>query len=141
MIYVDFRLLHCKYCKKRGAAVGCSVRSCRATYHYPCGVENKCFYRFTGSFESFCPDHIPAKEFPRPKDMKSVNTQCVVCLDDPDLKDKFDTLVTPCCNRALHRECLAGHAVNAGKHFLKCPSCNIVDNFKPFCEKVGKVPV
>lgn len=121
--------------------MGCAVKSCRASYHYPCGVENKCFYRFHGSFESFCPDHIPAKQFARPKDTKNVKKECVICLDEPDLKDKFDTLVTPCCNRALHRECLAGHAVNAGKHFLKCPSCNMVDNFKSFCEQVRCVKV
>ncbi|XP_055357572.1 G2/M phase-specific E3 ubiquitin-protein ligase-like [Paramacrobiotus metropolitanus] len=135
--YIRSRKLFCIYCKKRGAAVGCSIARCKATYHYPCGVENNCFFSFTGSFESFCPRHIPVQQFPRPKDMSTVNTQCVICLDEPDLKDKVNTLITTCCYRAIHRDCLAGCAVNSGKHHLKCPACNEVNDFRDFCDKVG----
>ncbi|OQV17688.1 putative G2/M phase-specific E3 ubiquitin-protein ligase [Hypsibius exemplaris] len=131
------RQLTCKYCKKKGAAVGCAIKKCNASYHYPCGVENSCYFQFTGSFESYCPTHIPKGRIPRPKDMSTVKKDCTICLESPDLKDKVNTVITPCCSCALHRECLAGLAVNAGKHYIKCPSCNIVDNFKAFCEQVG----
>ncbi|XP_040281955.1 uncharacterized protein LOC120996234 isoform X2 [Bufo bufo] len=33
--------LRCNLCKKRGATVGCDVKSCRRTYHYPCVLKAK----------------------------------------------------------------------------------------------------
>ena len=126
-----------RFCSARGAAVGCAIPTCSSTYHYPCGVKNKCYFQFTGTFESYCPEHIPKNRIPRPKDMSTVKKQCTICLEEPNLRDKMDTIITPCCLCALHRDCLAGLAVNAGKHYLKCPSCNVVDNFKAFCEQVN----
>lgn len=108
------------------------------TYHYPCGVKNGCYFNFTGSFESFCPEHIPIDQFPRPGDLSIVNKECVICMDEPDLSDKMNSLITKCCHRAMHRECLTGHAVNAGKHYIKCPACNDVIGFREFCDKVSQ---
>ncbi|XP_077154199.1 uncharacterized protein LOC143817033 isoform X2 [Ranitomeya variabilis] len=33
--------LRCSHCKKRGATVGCDVRSCKKSYHYPCLIRAK----------------------------------------------------------------------------------------------------
>ncbi|XP_029979911.1 uncharacterized protein phf11 isoform X2 [Sphaeramia orbicularis] len=33
--------LICKKCKKKGATVGCEVKRCKKSYHYPCAVEER----------------------------------------------------------------------------------------------------
>lgn len=40
----------CCGCKKKGACVGCNVRSCRKTVHFPCGRKQQFVSQFTGLF-------------------------------------------------------------------------------------------
>ncbi|XP_068099902.1 uncharacterized protein [Hyperolius riggenbachi] len=41
---VHYNCARCSYCKKKGATIGCDVRHCRKTYHYPCVKEAQGVY-------------------------------------------------------------------------------------------------
>ncbi|XP_058040450.1 PHD finger protein 11 isoform X3 [Ahaetulla prasina] len=57
------RLL-CNVCRKRGATIGCEVKSCRKSYHYFCALRNEASIETDedqGLYRLFCPDHIQVK--------------------------------------------------------------------------------
>ncbi|CAK9305095.1 unnamed protein product [Gordionus sp. m RMFG-2023] len=51
--------LKCCWCKKLGASMGCNVKACRKTYHFPCSLNVDTLNLFYGSFSSYCPTHRP----------------------------------------------------------------------------------
>ncbi|KAJ0053488.1 hypothetical protein Pint_01684 [Pistacia integerrima] len=71
--------LKCTACGKKGAALGCYMKSCRRSYHFPCALEiPKCRWD-DGDFLLLCPVHSSVK-FPNEK-----SGNCVV-KNDPALQ-------------------------------------------------------
>jgi len=44
----------CKFCNNIGASIGCNVKSCRITFHFPCGIANGVLAQYYGIFRYFC---------------------------------------------------------------------------------------
>ncbi|KAI9181257.1 hypothetical protein LWI28_013011 [Acer negundo] len=63
--------LKCSRCELKGAALGCYVKSCRRSYHFPCAAEiSKCRWDYE-NFLVLCPAHSSVK-FPNEKHGKDV---------------------------------------------------------------------
>jgi len=45
-----FYIQRCRFCDLRGASVGCFVKSCRMSFHFPCGLENGVLAQYFGTF-------------------------------------------------------------------------------------------
>ncbi|KAL0963476.1 hypothetical protein UPYG_G00306910 [Umbra pygmaea] len=58
MEYKRGRLLNCHKCKKKGATVGCEVKSCRKSYHYPCAIQVEALI-VEAEYIVYCPKHKP----------------------------------------------------------------------------------
>lgn len=133
--------LKCSYCKKKGAAIGCIVKSCRQMFHLPCGLENGSMHQFFDSFKSFCSSHRPHQKVP-PKCIKLMKEDedskiCTICYDSVNSKVSNDTLWAPCCRkRWFHRQCLQRQALAQG-YFFKCPMCNNINKFKSEMKMFG----
>ncbi|XP_021944326.1 uncharacterized protein LOC110842812 isoform X1 [Folsomia candida] len=118
--------LKCKYCKGVRATVGCSVKSCKMSFHYSCGLDQGCLYQFIGNYESYCVNH---REKPIIKIPKKT-WECPICFSDFS-NEKFP-LKSPCCNNntaIFHRRCIMESADKSGLHHFKCPLCNNKDHF------------
>ncbi|XP_072541364.1 uncharacterized protein phf11 [Salminus brasiliensis] len=56
--------LKCHLCKQKGATVGCEVKKCKRSYHYPCAVKDRarCLEKKSkGRFMVFCEVHDPKR--------------------------------------------------------------------------------
>ncbi|CAL8273850.1 unnamed protein product [Merluccius merluccius] len=122
--------LACGVCRKKGAAVGCCVRKCRKTVHFPCGQSKHNFiFQFTGQFLSYCIDHAPQQsvgvgEGERPQ-------SCSVCLDLIPPVLCYSVLKCPACHNSwFHRACIQRQAQSAGLHFFRCSLCNNKERFQ-----------
>jgi hypothetical protein len=51
------RQLKCKMCKQNGAAVGCFIESCPATYHLQCAIKSGWSFQSWRTRNFFCPRH------------------------------------------------------------------------------------
>ncbi|XP_078416727.1 uncharacterized protein LOC144692043 [Cetorhinus maximus] len=52
--------LRCSLCRKKGATVGCEVKSCRRSYHYPCAIDDKAAVKeneYQGTYRVYCKVH------------------------------------------------------------------------------------
>ncbi|XP_043914562.1 G2/M phase-specific E3 ubiquitin-protein ligase-like [Protopterus annectens] len=126
--------LPCYICKKKGASIGCSIKSCRRSFHYPCGTENQCVFQFFEQYASFCGEHRPVQLVRS----KRKHTVCAVCLDAVIPKACYDVIKSPCCKHTwFHRHCLQKHALSAGLFFFKCAICNSKDTFQQEMLRVG----
>lgn len=92
----------CKYCKLSQATVGCSVSSCKFSFHYPCGIENGVLFQFINNYESYCKKHRPEPVMPAPESTRT----CPICYCD--FKDEKYPIKPPCCNKdeVFHRKCM-----------------------------------
>merc|ERR1712126_575656 len=56
---------------------------------------------------------------------------CMVCLDTCGRVSGPGPgkLVSPCCGRTFHRDCVQKTSLQAGKAALKCPACNDKEKF------------
>ncbi|KAK0140634.1 G2/M phase-specific E3 ubiquitin-protein ligase [Merluccius polli] len=122
--------LTCGVCRKKGAAVGCCVRKCRKTVHFPCGQSKHNFiFQFTGQFLSYCIDHAPQQsvgvgEGEGPQ-------SCSVCLDLIPPVLCYSVLKCPACHNSwFHRACIQRQAQSAGLHFFRCSLCNNKERFQ-----------
>ena len=106
--------------------------------------------------DSFCYSHAP-KQTKVSHVVK--DSTCMVCLSsianqNPDTADSpvkqvcldnsFSSsgpgpgrLVSPCCGRTFHRDCVQKTALQAGKAALKCPACSTKDRFNEEMERCG----
>uniref|UniRef100_A0A8C8SMB8 PHD finger protein 11 n=1 Tax=Pelusios castaneus TaxID=367368 RepID=A0A8C8SMB8_9SAUR len=56
--------LMCNFCRKKGATVGCEIKTCRRSYHYFCALCDDAALETDGSqgiYRVFCPKHDPGK--------------------------------------------------------------------------------
>ncbi|XP_008275350.1 G2/M phase-specific E3 ubiquitin-protein ligase [Stegastes partitus] len=129
--------LSCCVCKKKGACVGCNVRSCRKMVHFPCGRKQMFVSQFTGLFPSYCPDHSPAQSLCGGLDI-SLPQSCSICLDSIDPVLSFSVLKCPSCHTSwFHRDCVQRQAHSAGLFFFRCTLCNSKEHFQEEMLRMG----
>ncbi|XP_072221279.1 G2/M phase-specific E3 ubiquitin-protein ligase [Leuresthes tenuis] len=129
--------LKCCGCKKKGACVGCNVRSCRKMVHFPCGRQQMFISQFTGLFPSYCQDHSPSQSVCVASDI-SLPQSCSVCLDSIDPVLSYSVLKCPSCHTSwFHRDCVQRQAHSAGLFFFRCTLCNNKENFQEEMLRMG----
>ncbi|XP_070698354.1 G2/M phase-specific E3 ubiquitin-protein ligase-like [Pempheris klunzingeri] len=129
--------LTCCYCKKKGACVGCNVRSCRKTVHFPCGRKYEFISQFTEPFPSYCRDHSPSQSVSVGPDL-SLPQSCSVCLDSIEPVLCYSVLKCPSCHNSwFHRDCVQRQAHSAGLFFFRCTLCNNKENFQEEMLRMG----
>ncbi|KAM8913942.1 G2/M phase-specific E3 ubiquitin-protein ligase isoform 1-T2 [Spinachia spinachia] len=129
--------LVCSGCKKKGACVGCSVRRCRRTVHFPCGRRRDFLSQFMGLFPSFCPDHSPTQASLGGPDL-SPPQSCSVCLDSLEPVLSFSVLKCPSCHGSwFHRDCVQRQAHSAGLFFFRCTLCSNQQDFQEEMLRMG----
>uniref|UniRef100_A0A3Q0SYV2 G2/M-phase specific E3 ubiquitin protein ligase n=1 Tax=Amphilophus citrinellus TaxID=61819 RepID=A0A3Q0SYV2_AMPCI len=129
--------LTCFGCKKKGACVGCNVRSCRKMVHFPCGRKQMFVSQFTGLFPSYCPDHSPSQSLCTGLDV-SLPHSCSICLDSIDPILSYSILKCPSCHTSwFHRDCVQRQAHSAGLFFFRCTLCNNKENFQEEMLRMG----
>jgi len=149
--------IKCDFCGKGGATIPCHRKSCKKNYHFPCGslctTPGEHYFIFRNNMDSFCYTHAP-KQTKVSHVVK--DSTCMVCLssiastaDSPVkvcLDNSFSStqsgpgpgrLVSPCCGRTFHRDCVQKTALQAGKAALKCPACSTKDRFNEEMERCG----
>ncbi|XP_048396807.1 uncharacterized protein LOC125457114 isoform X2 [Stegostoma tigrinum] len=63
------RKLKCSSCRKKGATVGCEVKICRRSYHYPCAIHDEAAViedEAQGIYRIYCKAHKKDMENPSP---------------------------------------------------------------------------
>ncbi|XP_022067648.2 G2/M phase-specific E3 ubiquitin-protein ligase [Acanthochromis polyacanthus] len=129
--------LMCFVCKKKGACVGCNVRSCRKMFHFPCGRKRMSVSQFTGLFPSYCRDHGPVQTLGAGLDL-SLPQSCSICLDSIDPVLSFSVLKCPSCHTSwFHRDCVQRQAHSAGLFFFRCTLCNNKESFQEEMLRMG----
>uniref|UniRef100_A0A4W5KRQ7 PHD finger protein 11 n=1 Tax=Hucho hucho TaxID=62062 RepID=A0A4W5KRQ7_9TELE len=71
--------LICYRCKRKGATVGCEVKCCQKSYHYPCAVEDGAHNvedRIEGKYTVYCQKHNP--------ELAATNGAALPCNGDSD---------------------------------------------------------
>ncbi|XP_046874290.1 G2/M phase-specific E3 ubiquitin-protein ligase isoform X1 [Hypomesus transpacificus] len=127
--------LTCHCCKKKGASIGCYVRSCRKTVHFPCGKQQQFNFQFTGEFPSYCKQHSPKQSASCDA---SLPQSCSVCLEHLEPVLSFSVLKCPSClNSWFHRDCVQRQAHSAGMFFFKCTLCNNKEQFQEEMLRMG----
>ncbi|XP_076604161.1 G2/M phase-specific E3 ubiquitin-protein ligase [Chaetodon auriga] len=129
--------LTCYCCKKKGACVGCNVRSCRKTVHFPCGRKHRFISQFTELFPSYCPDHSPTQSLCVASDL-SLPQSCSICLDSISPVLCYSILKCPSCHASwFHRDCVQRQAHSAGLFFFRCTLCNNKEDFQAEMLRMG----
>ncbi|KAM9708988.1 G2/M phase-specific E3 ubiquitin-protein ligase [Menidia menidia] len=129
--------LTCFGCKKKGACVGCNVRSCRRMVHFPCGRKQMFISQFTGLFPSYCRDHSPSQSICVASDI-SLPQSCSICLDSIEPLLSYSVLKCPSCHTSwFHRDCVQRQAHSAGLFFFRCTLCNNKENFQEEMIRMG----
>ncbi|XP_034531534.1 G2/M phase-specific E3 ubiquitin-protein ligase isoform X2 [Notolabrus celidotus] len=129
--------LTCGCCKKKGACVGCNVRSCRKMIHFPCGRKHGFISQFSAQFPSFCPDHSPSQSMCVSSDL-SLPQSCSVCLDSIEPVLGYSVLKCPSCHASwFHRDCVQRQAHSAGLFFFRCTLCNNKEKFQEEMLRMG----
>ncbi|KAM9356108.1 G2/M phase-specific E3 ubiquitin-protein ligase [Pholidichthys leucotaenia] len=129
--------LTCCVCKKKGACVGCCVKSCRKMIHFPCGKKQEFVSQFTGLFPSYCADHSPSQSLSVGLDA-SLPQSCSICLEPIDPVLSYSILKCPSCHNSwFHRDCVQRQAYNAGLFFFRCTLCNNKEFFQEEMLRMG----
>ncbi|XP_071499068.1 uncharacterized protein [Diadema antillarum] len=128
--------LRCKYCKKKGASVGCSVKACQQVYHFACGMDEDAIFLFYDSFVSYCVKHRPTQKV-LPSSCSPSRGTCPICMEAVETHPGTKVLKTPCCKGTwLHRDCVQKQALSAG-YFFRCAICNNENEFQEEMRKFG----
>ncbi|KAL4613046.1 G2/M phase-specific E3 ubiquitin-protein ligase [Arapaima gigas] len=129
--------LTCGFCKKKGASVGCNVKSCRKVVHLPCGIRKEFIYQFTGQFPSFCREHRPTQTQSL-SSCPSTPLSCSVCLEPVEPILSYTVLKCPCCHSSwFHRDCVQHQAHSAAMFFFRCTICNNKEKFQQEMLRMG----
>ncbi|XP_026856170.2 G2/M phase-specific E3 ubiquitin-protein ligase [Electrophorus electricus] len=127
--------LRCMSCKKTGASVGCSIKSCRQMVHLPCGIEQEFIFQFTDLFPSFCKKHCPTQTC---SSSPSLPLSCSICLETLEPVLSYSVLKCPACLGSwFHRDCIQHQAHSAAMFFFKCTLCNNKDQFQQEMLRMG----
>ncbi|XP_036398859.1 G2/M phase-specific E3 ubiquitin-protein ligase [Megalops cyprinoides] len=129
--------LKCSLCKRKGASVGCSIKSCRKMVHLPCGIKGEFIFQFTGLFPSFCRKHRPTQTLTLSSRISPPGS-CSVCLDRIEPVLSYSVLKCPCCHSGwFHRDCIQRQAHSAAMFFFRCTLCSNKDLFQQEMLRLG----
>ncbi|KAM9465715.1 LOW QUALITY PROTEIN: G2/M phase-specific E3 ubiquitin-protein ligase [Clarias gariepinus] len=127
--------LKCMVCKKNGASVGCSIKSCRQMVHLPCGIQQEFIFQFTDLFPSFCRKHRPTQTC---SSTPTLPLSCSICLEPVEPVLSYSVLKCPACHGSwFHRECVQNQAHSAALYFFRCTLCNNIDQFQKEMLRMG----
>lgn len=120
----------CFYCKTRGASVGCCGKSCRKSFHFSCGVKNRCLTEYVGNFFSFCHQHASTRTSNTSKEYEP-DDECEICQKPMGEYDRLNSLKAVCCpdDKWFHKRCLKEQALLNQDDF-SCPCCGNSDEFR-----------
>ena len=48
------------------------------------------------------------------------------------------SMISPCCGRIYHKDCIQNMGLTYGRHHLKCPLCSDKESFILEAERIGK---
>lgn len=116
----------CVYCQQPSASIRCNYESCQRSFHFICGIDNKCLYQFTKDFSSYCHDHHGIFDENSYCENKEI---CFICYEM--MGAYHPTYAIPaCCNLGwYHAKCLRKTALHSG-YYLKCPTCGTKGTFR-----------
>lgn len=114
----------------RGASIGCCAKKCRKSFHFSCGIKNKCLSEFIGHFRSYCHIHFATNTL-NTEHFHGPDELCNLCEQPMQEHDPVTSLQFSCCSsdKWFHKRCLKQHAHTLGDNF-KCPLCQNVDEFR-----------
>ncbi len=96
----------CNYCNGSPATIGCSVKTCKRSFHYPCGLKEGGLFEFIDNYSSYCGKHRPILAVAAQS--ISPTLKCLICFDD--FKNDQYPIKPPCCssqnNALFHRKCI-----------------------------------
>ncbi|KAJ1528085.1 hypothetical protein ONE63_008002 [Megalurothrips usitatus] len=133
--------LKCSYCRRTGATIGCNVKTCKKTFHLPCGLKRDSMHQYFDQFLSFCSNHR-LHQTVDPKAVAAAGEDedaliCPICYENVKNEVSTTTLWAPCCKkRWFHRSCVQRQAKAQG-YFFKCPMCNNKKEFNDEMKKYG----
>ncbi|XP_065585898.1 PHD finger protein 7-like [Cyrtonyx montezumae] len=127
---------HCFVCGKRGASITCAQAGCDRSFHLPCASEGECVTQYFDEFRSFCREHRPLQET-EGEAVPAPDNTCIICTDPVGDCVSYSTMVCPVCERAFHRACIQGQAMNAGIFFFSCPHCRDLQCFSATMRWMG----
>ncbi|XP_074604727.1 uncharacterized protein LOC141858020 [Brevipalpus obovatus] len=128
--------LRCVFCKRMGAASGCCERSCRVTFHYPCGLDNEILSKFKDSYDMHCSKHRPCQTSLERllQSGGDEDVKCTICSRRVDVDpSSLKFLIAPCCQTLIHRHCLQRLASSKLESTFCCPRCQ---NKEDFCREM-----
>ncbi|XP_060789909.1 G2/M phase-specific E3 ubiquitin-protein ligase [Neoarius graeffei] len=127
--------LRCMVCKKKGASVGCAIKSCRQKVHLPCGIEQEFIFQFTDLFPSFCRKHCPTQTC---SSSPTLPLSCSICLEPIKPVLSYSVLKCPACHGSwFHRDCVQNQAHSAALYFFRCTLCSNSDQFQQEMLRMG----
>ena len=125
----EYKSKKCCYCQKTEATSMCHHAQCKKWFHYTCGMQRGGKVQFHTS-RSFCDDqrHWPKSNH---KLKHKEDRKCMAgCLNEVEKKEP--SIISPCCQRIYHFDCVQSMALSYGKSHLNCPNCREKNKF---CEE------
>ncbi|XP_067992855.1 uncharacterized protein [Melanerpes formicivorus] len=125
----------CFVCGVSGASITCQESGCERSFHLPCATRGRCVTQYFEQYRAFCSRHRPQQAVLRDPDP---DTDCLLCLEDVGDRQSYRTMVCPVCQHAwFHRDCIQGHALQAGISAFRCLLCRDKDQFQQEMLRMG----
>ncbi|XP_054030688.1 PHD finger protein 7 [Dryobates pubescens] len=125
----------CFVCGGSGASITCQESGCERSFHLPCATRGRCVTQYFEQYRAFCSRHRPQQAVLRDPEP---GTDCLLCLEDVGDRQSFRTMVCPVCQHAwFHRDCIQGHALQAGISAFRCLLCRDKDQFQQEMLRMG----
>ena len=125
----DAKSRKCIICKGNNASTKCS--KCPKWMHYTCGKRENLIFNYK-KIQAFCKSHTPKSKYK----VKFEDRICMAGCHDK-VEQKEQSIVSPCCERIYHSECLQNMSLHYGRSHFKCPMCNDKDKFLEECLNNG----
>lgn len=97
--------IRCSGCREPGGFVGCAVRICKKSGHFPCLYRLGYTFQYSGEFRVYCPEHCPTQ----PKLQGRNSPECCICLAHFTSQD---IIYCPCCLTVFHKTCVQVQELN-----------------------------
>ncbi|KFV75677.1 G2/M phase-specific E3 ubiquitin-protein ligase, partial [Dryobates pubescens] len=125
----------CVFCGGGRACITCEEMGCERCFHLPCATRGRCVTQYFEQYRAFCSDHCPQQAVQRDPEP---DTDCLLCLENVGVRKSFTTMVCPVCQHAwFHRDCIQGHALQAGTSAFQCLLCRDKDRFQQEMLRMG----
>lgn len=122
--------LHCGHCLKKGATLECA--KCQMRYHYPCGRENGAYFVVFADMKTFCALHGPKNKAAQRIEEPTCLAGCLA-----NIYSRERVVISPCCGRRYHSQCVQQMALQCGRAHFKCPVCSDQAKFPKYAILMG----